>query len=85
MTDLIPSVSSEVLALRVVAYRVIKFQRDEAKAAMAELAARRANGDDFQYEAFIEEKVKECTPNPADLEGMDLETLLGGLNGIPGG
>ncbi len=82
MTDLIPSVSSEVLALRVVAYRVIKFQRDEAKAAMAELAARRANGDDFQYEAFIEEKVKECTPNPADLEGKDLATLLKELDGI---
>ncbi len=51
--------SSEVLVIQVVAYRVFGSDRDGAEEAMNELSRRRDEGDDFPFEATIEEKIKE--------------------------
>lgn len=54
----IPQANSEVLAAHVVVYRTLGINRELAKACMQELANRRKFSD-FDYEGFIEEKVKE--------------------------
>ena len=50
--------TSEALAAKVVSFRVLKMNKDGAKEAMIELAKRKANGDDFDYDSYIEEKIK---------------------------
>jgi spore coat protein CotH len=51
--------SSETLASMIVAYRSLGLFKDQAKKAMIELAKRRDEGDDFDFESFIEAKLNE--------------------------
>ena len=53
----VPKAASKVLAAHVVIYRSLGMNKELAKACMAELATRRKNGDNFEYEDFIDEKV----------------------------
>jgi hypothetical protein len=53
----VPKADSKVLAAQVVVYRTLGINKALAKACMVELAIRRGNGDDFEYEDFIDEKV----------------------------
>lgn len=59
MIDPLERPSSEALASMIVAYRSLGLFKDQAKKAMAELAKRQDEGDDFDYEAFISQKLKE--------------------------
>lgn len=52
--ELISQASSDTLAARVVVYRSLGIGKDLAVQCMSELVRRRANGDQFDYEAYIE-------------------------------
>jgi hypothetical protein len=56
--DTIDQYSSTKLAEMVVAYRYLGVYRDLAIVAMEELAKRRGNGDPFEYEGYIKEKLE---------------------------
>ena len=43
----------------IVAYRSLGLFKDEAKQAMSELAKRKDQGDDFDFESFIKTKLNE--------------------------
>ena len=43
----------------IIAYRYLGLMKDEAVLAMQELADRRAKGDTFEFEKYIDEKYKE--------------------------
>lgn len=55
--------SSETLAAHVVVYRALKINKDIAVACMKELAKRKDDGDDFDFETYIENKLAEV-PKP---------------------
>lgn len=57
--------NSESLAARVVVFRMLGSFKEEAKVAMAELMRRKQSGDNFDFENFIENQVKE---NSIDLK-----------------
>lgn len=59
LIDDVPEADSKVLAAQVVVYRTLGINKDLAKACMEELAARRKNGEEFNYEDYIDEKVAE--------------------------
>lgn len=57
---------SKILAGYVVVYRLLKIYRERSEACMIELMNRRSNGDDFDFESYIENELKEA-PKPNDL------------------
>jgi len=59
MTETPDKPSSEALAAMIVAYRSLGLFKDEAKQAMADLAKRRDEGDNFDFESFIDSKLNE--------------------------
>lgn len=67
---------SEALAAHVVLYKVLGLYKDSALACMAELARRRKNGEDFDYENFIEVEIKKLPKIPP----IDFKTLQGLLS-----
>lgn len=75
MADNIKNSKSEVLATRVVVYRVFGIDKDMAIASMQELVNRRENGDQFDYESFIENEVK-AIPKPKKL---NLSGIIGSM------
>ena len=54
---LIPSMSSKALASHVIAYRSLGLFRDFALKCLQELAIRKSNGDEFDYDSFIKEEL----------------------------
>lgn len=54
----IPQAASKVLAAHIVVYRTLGIEKDFAVTCMEELVRRRALGDDFDYETYIDEEVK---------------------------
>jgi hypothetical protein len=50
--------TSETLAAHVVVYRTLNLDKELALICMRELARRRLLGEDFDYETYIEEKIK---------------------------
>ena len=63
--ELITKDDSETLAARIVMFRMLNSFREEAKVAMIELMKRKQSGDSFDFEAFIENTIKE---NSIDLK-----------------
>jgi len=63
----IKAASSKVLAAQVVAYRLINVNKELAIKCMEELSRRRAEGEAFDYESYIEEKTKVELPERIDL------------------
>jgi hypothetical protein len=59
MTEPDDKPTSQALAAKVVAYRALGLFKDDARLAMAELARRKDEGDDFDFEKYIEDKLKE--------------------------
>ena len=53
----VPLQSSAKLAEMVVCYRYLGLYKEVSVLAMSELGKRRADGDDFDYEAYISEKL----------------------------
>ncbi len=58
---------SKALAAHIVAYRLLHINQGLAKACMEELTIRANAGDDFDYETYIAEKLKQM-PKPLDPE-----------------
>lgn len=54
---------SETLAAHVVVYRALKINKDIALACMKELAKRKEDGDDFDFETYIEDELAKV-PKP---------------------
>jgi len=50
---------SKALAATIVVYRTLGYCKEEAILSMQELVHRKNNGDDFDYEHYIKEKIKE--------------------------
>ena len=78
---------SEMLAAKVVVYRLIRINREQAIEAMQELSRREAEGDDFDYKTFISEKMalapertKSNKIGVAQLGDL-LKSFAGGTNG----
>jgi len=63
--------ASEVLASHVVVYKTIGLDRELAQVCMKELSRRRSLGEDFDYEQFIEDKIKDFPK----MQGLDLTRL----------
>ncbi|KKN67662.1 hypothetical protein LCGC14_0459210 [marine sediment metagenome] len=55
---MIGSCTSEMLATYVIIYKTLNMDKEMALLSMKELAIRREQGDDFDYETFIEEEIK---------------------------
>lgn len=64
--------SSEVLALQVVCYRTLGIGKENSILAMQELSLRKQNGDTFDFNAYIESKIKEIPDSHAKINQQDL-------------
>ena|SRR4030067_2948974 len=58
---------SKTLAAHVVVYRAINMNKDIAVACMKELMKRRNDGDDYDFEAYIEEELAKI-PKPQNVD-----------------
>lgn len=70
------SITSESLAAQVVAYRALKMNKEQAILAMAELGVRRAKGDTFEFEQFIDTELAKIPKIPE----FNIKQLTGNLN-----
>ncbi len=52
--------SSKLLAVNVIAFRLFGWCEDDAKESMRILGKRRAGGENFDFELFIEEELKKA-------------------------
>lgn len=66
----IKQVSSEKLCEIIATHRYLNLFRDEAISAMEELATRRSNGDNFNYEVRIDELIATLPQYKIDLKGL---------------
>lgn len=57
--------SSQVLAAWIISYKLIGVNQELAQKCMEELTRRRLTGDTFNFEEYIENKLKELTPEKA--------------------
>jgi len=78
--------SSKTLAAIVMSYRALGLNKPQAIAAMQELAERKANGDDFDYETWIKEQLKNVPKVKTEQRSamsLAFNMLAGGTNGRP--
>jgi hypothetical protein len=68
--DEIKTAPSKVLAAYVVAYRLINSNKDLAIKCMEELFRRRTEGEVFDFESYVEEKMKVDLPERIDLSKL---------------
>lgn len=82
MSNIIPieNVSSEALASMIITYRSLGLFKDKAKEAMTELSKRQDNGDNFDYETFISQKLKEVPKSEINPEISKFLSSLTYLN-----
>lgn len=59
----------------IITYRYLGLMKDESISAMEELAKRRASGDVFEFEKYIEEKMKELPDFKKELNLLDYFNL----------
>lgn len=71
---------SKKLCHIIVSHRYLNMNKELAILAMEELSKRRQNGDDFNFEAFIEESINELPP--LNFNMPDLRLLLSKISGI---
>ena len=67
--------ASKTLAAYVVVYRSLGMNKDISIACMEELMKRKAAGDDYDFEAYIDEEVAKI-PQP---KGMDYAKIINGM------
>lgn len=73
----IKNAGSKNLAGYVVAYRLLNIHKELSILCMEELMIRRSNGDDFNFEEYIENELKDA-PKPNDL--TSIQNILKGLS-----
>lgn len=76
----VKGLSSQVLAAWVVSYRLLGINQELAVKCMEELAARREAGDVFNYEEYIEDKIKEISPK----NSINLDQISKAIKSIRG-
>jgi len=75
----ISTIDSKSLAAYIVLYRTLGMHKDLALICMQELCVRRGNGDNFEYEKFIDEEIAKV-PKPSNI-GLDgIMSLVGSLS-----
>lgn len=72
MDNYIKSAGSKELAARVVAYRLLKVNKELAIKCMEELALREKNGDNFNYNEYIKIELEKSPKPYADKSIVDL-------------
>lgn len=79
----IPFASSTSLAASVVVYRALGIDKEMSVLCMKELARRRWDGSDFNYEDYIESKLKEMPQqNNMDLVKVSQDVHTGVTNSL---
>jgi hypothetical protein len=76
--------TSQSLAAIVVAYRILGICKDEAKSSMIELMKRKENGDEFDFELYISEKLAQIPKselNPTIIQTLSTISSVGTLKG----
>lgn len=68
--------SSQALAARVVAFRILNIGRDDAIKAMQELCSRKESGDEFDYEKYIKDKIDELPEASLGKDKLDIKMVL---------
>lgn len=68
----VKTVQSKVLASYVVAYRTLGYNKQLAILCMSELARRRKEGEDFEYEKFIDEEIQKVPK----LQNLNLQSVM---------
>ena len=66
----LPNMTDEHLCGVIVSFRYLGLLREQSLMAMEELAKRRANGDTFQFEEFVEEKLKTMPKLNTDMRSI---------------
>jgi hypothetical protein len=78
MENKFKSADSKTLAAQIVLFKTLGVGKENAVKCMEELSFRRTNGDDFQFENWIEEEVKKVpkTTNSNFSSMLKLENLM---------
>lgn len=84
MTEPESKPSSESLAAIIVGYRSLGLFKDKAREAMAELARRETEGDDFEYEAWIDAKLKEIPQSDINPEVLKIVSSIASTGSLEG-
>jgi len=71
----IKEAKSKILAGYIIAYRLFKLNKELAENCMIELMIRKENGDDFEFEKYIEENITEVQIKYKPKTGLDLTNL----------
>jgi len=71
----ITSFNSEAICAIIVVNKYLNQDNECTSTCMKELAARRANGEDFDFETFIDEEFKKLPV--VNTESLDFRTILG--------
>jgi hypothetical protein len=71
----ISTIDSKSLAAYVVLYRTLGMHKDLSVLCMQELCLRRNNGDNFEYEKFIDEEISKV-PKPSDVSLNGIMSLI---------
>ena len=74
LDKMIPSFNSEKLCQIIVCNRYFNFNQELAILCMEELSNRRLNGDNFEFELYIDNSLKELPP--LNFSFPDLRTVL---------
>jgi hypothetical protein len=82
MTECDDKPTSQALAAKVVAYRALGIFKDEAREAMIELAKRKDEGDDFDFDKFIADKLAEVPKPQMKPEVMKFLSSLASMGSI---
>lgn len=67
---------SKLLATRIAIFRHLDLNKRLAIQCMEELSTRRANGDDFNFEKYIENKIAQFPPTKPDNAHRGLKSLI---------
>lgn len=70
----IPDYNSKKLCEMIVCNRYFGFNQEITEICMQELSKRRINGDNFEFENFIDESTKSLPP--LDFSGFDIRNIL---------
>jgi hypothetical protein len=73
----IPTFSSEKLCQIIVCYRYLNSYKELATLCMQELGKRRENGDNFDYESYIEKSLLELPE--INLQPVDIRSLMSNI------
>ena len=72
--------TSEYLCAIIISNRYLNLYKEESIKAMEELSSRRQNGDNFDYESFIDNKLKDLPD--LNFKNDEMNNIINNLKGI---